>query len=93
MISLWPCPRSGEQRACSLVSFMSGQSCSQHILYEHTLVFQITGIGISSEKRRDFLKEKKDDLMLHIKTSTLFWAKLEKHNVLLHWEAEDMKVG
>ena len=59
----------------------------------YTLTFQITGIGISSEKRRDFLVKKKSDLMTHIKTSPLFWAKLKKHNVLLHWEAEDMKVG
>ena len=57
------------------------------------VIFQITGMGVSSEKRRDFLIKKKTDLMTHIKMSPLFWAKLEKYNVLLHWEAEDMKVG
>ena len=62
-------------------------------IHEHTIVFQITGIGISSEKRRDFLIKKKSDLMTHIKTSALFWAKLEKYKVLLQWEAEDMKVS
>ena len=42
---------------------------------------------------KELLEQQRPELMKTVKTSARFWATLVKHNVLLNYQVDEIKVG